>query len=159
MRLSLAEQTRPQTKVSDQVRPLAKASEKTQQPAKVSERTRPPAKVLEQSRLLEKVPEQIRETRAQEHSSDWFQRGIAAHEERQYVKALAAWRQAAAQGSVEAQYRIGLLYMRGEGVVQSIPDAIAWHEPAAKAGHVEAQFQLGSIYLNGTKHRPTVPHH
>ena len=153
------EQTRPQATVSDQVRPLAKPLEQTRQPAKVSEQTRPPAKLQEQSRLLAKVPEQARDTRAQEHSSDWLQRGIAAHEERQYVKALAAWRKAAAQGGVEAQYRIGLLYMRGEGVVQSIPDAVAWYKPAAEAGHVEAQFQLGSIYLNGARPGPNGPDH
>src|SRR3974390_3942359 len=105
MRLSLVEQARPRAKVSDQVRPLAKPSEQTRQPAKVWEKTRPPAKLQEQSRLLAKVPEQARDTRAQEHSSDWLQRGIAAHEERQYVKALAAWRQAAGAGSAEAHNR------------------------------------------------------
>ncbi len=52
-------------------------------------------------------------------------------------------------GDPEALYRIGLLYARGEGVVQSIPDAVVWYTRAAEAGHVDAQFQLGAIYLNG----------
>ena len=36
------------------------------------------------------------------------------------------------------QYRIGLLYARGEGVVRSMPDAVAWYKRAAEAGHAEA---------------------
>ena len=63
----------------------------------------------------------------------WFQRGVAAYEKRQYFKALAAWKQASAQGNAEAHFRIGQLYARGEGVVQSIPDAVVWYKRAAEA--------------------------
>ena len=80
---------------------------------------------------------------------DGFERGKAAHERRQYFSALADWKRAADLADPEALYRIGLLYARGEGVVQSIADAVVWYRRAAEAGHNEAQFQLGAIYLNG----------
>ena len=63
---------------------------------------------------------------------EWFQRGLAAHEKREYFKAIDAWKRAAEQGDVEAQYRIGLLYARGEGVIQSIPDAVIWFKRACR---------------------------
>ena len=54
-------------------------------------------------------------------------------------------------GEAEAAYRIGLLYVKGEGVVRSVPDAAIWYERAARLGNVEAQFQLGLIFLQGEK--------
>src|SRR5215469_15941441 len=83
--------------------------------------------------------------------SRWFQRGIVAYQGHQYVKALQAWKKAAAKCDVHAQFRIGQLYARGEGVVQSIPDAVVWYRRAADMGHVDAQYQLGCIYINGIK--------
>jgi uncharacterized protein len=94
-----------------------------------------------------------------EQDADWFARGVAAHEKRRYLKALEAWRRASAQGDVESDYRIGLLYARGEGVVRSLPDAVRWYRRAAEAGHTEAQFQLGLIYLNGAGAGTEGPRH
>jgi len=93
--------------------------------------------------------ERIRSTSAEAQDADWLARGVAAREKQQYLKALEAWRRASAQGDAEADYRIGLLYARGEGVVQSLPDAVSWYRRAAEAGHADAQYQLGLIYLNG----------
>ena len=83
------------------------------------------------------------------HVGPAFDRGVAYHAEGRYLKALGFWKQASAQGHAEAQYRIGLLYVRGEGVVRSMPDAVAWYKRAAETGHAEASYQLGLIYLNG----------
>lgn len=105
----------------------------------------PLTKVLQQLRLSF-VQHVIRAHTA----SDWLRRGLIAHEKRQYFRALMAWKRASELGDAEALYRVGLLYARGEGVVQSIPDAVAWYTRAALAGHVDAQFQLGAIYLNGS---------
>ena len=64
-------------------------------------------------------------------------------------KLWAAWRRAGAKGHGEANFRIGQLYARGEGVIRSIPDAVVWYKRAAATNHSEAQFQLGTIYVNG----------
>jgi uncharacterized protein len=98
--------------------------------------------------------ERIRSASAKAQDADWFAHGIGAHAKQRYLKALKAWRQASARGDTEADYRIGLLYARGEGVVQSLPDAVSWYRRAAKAGHTDAQYQLGLIYLNGANGAP-----
>src|SRR5579859_8081661 len=78
-----------------------------------------------------------------------FQRGTAEYERGAYVDAFYAWKQAARSGSAEAAFRIGELYVRGEGVLRSLPDAAAWYEKAAEAGHIDAQLQLGLMLLRG----------
>ena len=90
-----------------------------------------------------------------DNPSQMYQCGIVEYEKGQYVKALSAWKRAAGAGSSEADFRIGLLYARGEGVVRSIPDAVIWYERAANKGHVEAQYRLGTIYFDGAKPGPS----
>ena len=76
-----------------------------------------------------------------DQDADWFARGVAAHEKRRYLKALDAWRRSSAQGHLESYYRIGLLYARGEGVFQSLPDAAIWYKRAAEAGQLDVQHE------------------
>src|SRR3569623_1285967 len=80
-----------------------------------------------------------------------FELGMAAYEGRQYLEAMMFWKLASEAGDAKAGYRMGLLYVRGEGVVRSVPDAVVWYEWAARLGNVEAQFQLGLIFLHGDK--------
>ena len=80
-----------------------------------------------------------------------FQLALGAYERGRYLDALRAWKDASQLGDPEADYRIGLLYEKGEGVRGSMPDAVVWYERAAAAGHVEAQYKLGLIYRYGVK--------
>src|SRR4051812_44165482 len=80
-----------------------------------------------------------------------FERGLAAYERGQYLEAFKFWKLASRAGDAEANYRIGMLYTKNQGVVGSIPDAVVWYERAAQLGHVDAQFQLGLILLYGAK--------
>ena len=52
----------------------------------------------------------------------------------------------AEQGDAEAQYRLGWMYYKGEGVAQSFETARKWHEQAATQGNAEAQYNLGLMY-------------
>src|SRR3974390_738424 len=160
MRLSLAEKSQAPARVSEHSRPLTKVSQQILSLAKVAERKSPvtnnakegiklakilepqqkatrlfaekvtPKDFLEQIKALPSIP-QI--TRGDE--SDHLRTGVIAYDSQQYVKALGAWKKAAAEGDVEAQYRIGVLYSRGEGVIQNIADAVVWYERAAKTAH------------------------
>src|SRR5262249_55317058 len=82
---------------------------------------------------------------------NWLESGTADYAKGRPFKALQAWERASAIGWVEADYRIGLLYLRGNGVARSVPDAVAWFQRAGDLGYPEAQYQLGCIYLNGSK--------
>ena len=56
---------------------------------------------------------------------------------------------AASQGLAHAQYHLGLLYERGEGVPRDEVAAAHWHRQAAQQGEVAAQTSLGLMYRDG----------
>lgn len=63
----------------------------------------------------------------------------------------------AAQGNVDAQYNLGLMYRKGMGISSEIPlteeardfHAVQWYTKAALKGHVIAQYDLGWMYEVG----------
>ena len=78
-----------------------------------------------------------------------FEDGFAAIERKDYATALAKFRSAAQQGSVAAQFNLGLMYDMGHGVAQDYKEAVRWYLTAAKQGLAEAQYTLGLMYDNG----------
>lgn len=65
-------------------------------------------------------------------------------------KELATWLEARAQrGDAMAQYRLGLLYALGEGVVQDYQHAAQLFRTAAEAGLAEAQYNVAVMYGEG----------
>ena len=59
----------------------------------------------------------------------------AADERGDYATALQLLRPLAAQGSAQAQYKLGLMYQAGEGVSQNYAEAAKWFRKAADQGH------------------------
>jgi TPR repeat protein len=59
------------------------------------------------------------------------------------------YRLAAEQGNVAAQYNLGLMYAKGQGVPQNQKTAVKWYTLAAKQGNAGAQFNLGWMYGKG----------
>ena len=78
-----------------------------------------------------------------------FQKGLEAVQEGDFAAALREWVPLAEQGNVEAQYRLGLMYHRGQGVQRDHKTAAQWYELAAKQGHPRAQSHLGKYYEIG----------
>jgi len=64
-------------------------------------------------------------------------------------KSLSKHLQAAENGDSDAQYRIGLMYLNGEGVSQDLAQAARWYRKAAEQGNSDAQFGLGVLYFHG----------
>ncbi len=50
-------------------------------------------------------------------------------------------------GDVEAQFKLGVIYDRGENVPQHFAEAVKWYRAAAEQGHAEAQLALGRYIL------------
>ena len=48
-----------------------------------------------------------------------------------------------------AQHNLGVLYLRGEGVVRNVDQALAWFRRAAEQNDALAQYQIGYMYENG----------
>ena len=72
-----------------------------------------------------------------------------AYDRGDFSSAFNEWIPMAEQGNAEAQYRVGRLYERGEGVSLEDSRAAHWYGLAAKQGHVEAQTNLGYLYATG----------
>jgi TPR repeat protein len=62
---------------------------------------------------------------------------------------IAALYQRAQQKDADAEYKLGLRLLRGEGLPRNEADAVAWFERAATIQHARAQFQLGMAYISG----------
>ena len=57
--------------------------------------------------------------------------------------------QAAEQGDADAQFWLGDMYRKGEGVVQNYEQAAWWYQKAAEQGNANAQCMLGDMYYFG----------
>lgn len=60
-----------------------------------------------------------------------------------YEQASTWYEMAAKQGDADAQYRLGMLYANGRGVIQDYSIALGWFRAAAEQGHVEACRAIG----------------
>lgn len=62
---------------------------------------------------------------------------------------LAVLEKAAQRGDAKAQYRIGMMYLKGDGVDENSRVGVDWLESAAKLGDKNAAAELGWCYLKG----------
>ena len=60
-----------------------------------------------------------------------------------------ALRARAEQGDAGALADLGLMYVRGRGVLQDFAEAVRWYRLAAEQGNVAAQGSLGLMYHAG----------
>jgi TPR repeat protein len=79
-----------------------------------------------------------------------FEDADAAQDKHDYATALRLFRLLAHQGDPNAQYRLGLMYERGQSVPQDSAEAAAWYRRAADQGLKTAQWTLGSMYQIGS---------
>ncbi len=68
-------------------------------------------------------------------------RGVA----RDMGQAADWFKRAADLGYVDAQYNLGVLYERGDGVPQSLTDAYKWYAVAAAAGDNESKSRISAL--------------
>src|SRR5229473_3381036 len=74
---------------------------------------------------------------------------LDAAERRDYATAIRLWRPLADKGEVDAQYNLGVMYDKGQGVTRDYAVAVSWFRKAADQGFATAQLSLGIIYENG----------
>lgn len=55
----------------------------------------------------------------------------------------------AEQGDVGAQYNLGVMFDKGQGVPQNNNEAFKWFKKAAEKGDAGAQYNLGRMYVKG----------
>lgn len=87
-------------------------------------------------------------------STDSLDAAIAAYETGRLVEARRLMTAAAEQGSAEAQFRLGMMLVDGEGGPADPAGAVAWLDRAAAQGHMEAQYNLGVALYYGAGGAP-----
>lgn len=65
------------------------------------------------------------------------------------AKALEVWRPMAEQGNAAAQFNLGLMYEKGDGVPADYQEAARWYHKSAVQGYADAQLNLGTMYDEG----------
>ncbi len=78
-----------------------------------------------------------------------FEDGESAYERGDYATAVREFRVLAAQGHAIAQYSLGVMYSKGQGVPQDYAKAAKWYRRAAEQGDAPAQYNLGVMYNEG----------
>jgi TPR repeat protein len=86
-----------------------------------------------------------------EKAEQWFNLGMAAYNIQNYVIALDKFQKAANQGSAKAQYKLGVMYNNGYGIVKNERTAVEWFQKAADQGDAHAQYNLSLIHEKNIK--------
>ena len=74
-----------------------------------------------------------------------FQKGQTAYNSGDYATALREWKPLAKQGNADAQFSLGAMYEKGEGVPTNYKTAVKWYRLAAKQDRPFAQSNLKHI--------------
>ena len=80
---------------------------------------------------------------------DAFDDGLEAYNRNDYKKAFELYTLAANQGKADAQYNLGVMYEKGQGVTQDYKKAVELYTLASNQGYSDAQLKLGVMYANG----------
>src|SRR5512135_1801276 len=72
-----------------------------------------------------------------------------AYEYGDYKTAYRLFGPLAEQGLPEAQYNLGVMYRKGQGVPEDYVAAAKWWKKAAEQGYAPAQYRLGVMYRKG----------
>jgi len=82
------------------------------------------------------------------HADDFID-GFEAAKKGDFKTAMKLWRPMAEQGHAKAQYNLGLMYARGDGVPEDDKQAVKWLRLAAEQGDAKAQAVLAYMYGEG----------
>ncbi len=75
--------------------------------------------------------------------------GFQAFSTGNYEQALRLWLPLAEKDNADAQYNLGILYMKGLGVEKNLKTAFIWYKRASANGHTDAMYNLGTMYNKG----------
>ncbi len=76
-------------------------------------------------------------------------KGIDAYNKGNYAAALKIIRPLAEGKNSEAQYYLGRMYQKGQGVDKDLEQAEKWYRLAAEGGHAKAQYKIAFGYAFG----------
>lgn len=78
-----------------------------------------------------------------------FEEGMQFLESGNLAGAVEIFKDLAAGGDLRAQFKLGLMYIKGQGVPQNYTQGALWFRKVAEQGDAAAQFNLGTMYYLG----------
>jgi len=78
-----------------------------------------------------------------------LEEGVTAYELGDYATAFKEFKPLVEQGNVPAQFALGLMYFKGQGVPKDYAEAFKLYKKVAEQGFAEAQDKLGAMYVEG----------
>lgn len=78
-----------------------------------------------------------------------FSRGLQAYDLGEYARAMEYWEPLVESGHARAQHSLGVMYFKGEGVVQDYDQAIGLFRDAVNGGAHGAALSLTVMYAHG----------
>lgn len=78
-----------------------------------------------------------------------YDNGVEAYDAGDYETALQEFTPLAEEGNSLAQYNLGQMFRKGQGVLQNYQQAVKWYRLAAEQGKAGAQTNLGVMYAKG----------
>lgn len=81
--------------------------------------------------------------------NEWFESALKYYKEGDYQTAFRLFKKVAEQGLAQAQFNLGLMYYKGDGVTRDAKQAVYWFQKAAEQGESMAQYNLGVMYDKG----------
>jgi len=82
-------------------------------------------------------------------SEEKIEAALAAYDNEQFEQALPDLKTASNDGSIEAHYRLGMMYRFAWGVEKDFTVALKHFEAAAKNEHPEAQSEIAKMFKDG----------
>ena len=76
-----------------------------------------------------------------------------AYNKNDFKTAFNYWEPLAKEGIADAQLGLGILYGKGQGLLQDYRESIKWFKLSADQGNAEAQFYIGMAYINGVTYK------
>ena len=74
---------------------------------------------------------------------------VGADKKKPLPKDFKSLKALAEKGDAKAQYNLGEMYLRGEGVEKDEKEAVKWYRKAAEQNSALAQYDLGQMYEIG----------
>jgi TPR repeat protein len=84
-----------------------------------------------------------------EVGADSYDAALAAYDSGDHQGAFAEFNRLAELGHFKAQYKLGVMYSKGEATQQDLTTAARWWMKAGKRGYVDAQYNLGATFNAG----------
>jgi|TARA_R110001599_G_scaffold12484_4_gene58310 TPR repeat protein len=63
-----------------------------------------------------------------------FKKAVIFYKKQEYKKAMTIWLQLAKDNELDAQFNLGVMYFKGEGVIRNYEEAAKWYRKAALQG-------------------------